>query len=177
MHYPKLNYLDFVNLAIQETRTATPAARATRFSRIGTIDAPTRGEHWPRMFALTRGYIRWEDVIEMADTTTVDKGIDGLDGTFFIEDRPEVARFIEENRLRTILLDAREALSAAFGERPIKTLTLVRDDEGFDTLFCLVMVPGDMQEARHALESFDQRWWLARSAEAAGKLNFDFQLV
>jgi hypothetical protein len=113
----------------------------------------------------------------MGDTTTLDREIEGLDTTYLIENRPEVARFIEENRLRTILLEARQPLNAAFGERPVKTLTLIRDDEGFDTLFCLVMVPGDMQEARHALRSFDQKWWLARSAEAAGRLNFDFQLV
>ena len=100
-----------------------------------------------------------------------------LAGLYVIEDRTAVASFIEENRLRGILLQAREALNAAFSEDAVKTIRLVRDDEGFETLFCLVMVPGDMDDARRALRSFDQQWWLSHSSQAAGKLNFDFELV
>ena len=100
-----------------------------------------------------------------------------LPDVYVIEDRSTVAAFIEENRLRGLLLQARNPLNAAFGEAAVKTLTLVRDDEGFKRLFCLVMAPGDMQEARRALRSFDQQWWLARCEQAAGKLNFDFELV
>ncbi len=94
-----------------------------------------------------------------------------------IEDRSAVAAFVTENRLHGLLFQARSALNAAFGEAALKTLALVRDDEGLVTLFCLVLIPGDMREARLALRSFDQRWWLARSTQAAGKLNFDFELV
>ncbi len=101
----------------------------------------------------------------------------GLEEVYVIDDRPSVAAFIEENRLRSLLLQARDPLNAAFGEASIKTLTLVHDDEGFTTLYCLVMVSGDMQDARRALKSFDQEWWLARSGQVAGKLNFDFELV
>ena len=101
----------------------------------------------------------------------------GLEAVYVIRDRPALASFIKENRLRGILLEAREPLNAVFGEAAIKTLSLLRDDEGFDILFCLVMVPGDMQEARRALRSFDQRWWLSSAKRAGGKLNFDFELV
>jgi hypothetical protein len=106
-----------------------------------------------------------------------DSPIEGLEAVYVIKECAAVAGFIQENRLRGILLQATEPLNTAFGDAAIKTLTLLRDDEGFDTLFCLVMVPGDMLEARRALRSFDQRWWLARSAQAKGRLNFDFQLV
>ena len=103
--------------------------------------------------------------------------IKDLEDVYVIDDRPAVAAFIEANRLRSLLLQARNPLNAAFGEESIKTLTLVHDDEGFTTLFCLVMVFGDMQKARRALKSFDQQWWLARSGQVAGKLNFDFELI
>lgn len=114
---------------------------------------------------------RWKAPVTSASA------IKGLEDVYVIENRLDVAAFIQENRLRGLLLQARNPLHAAFGEGAVKTLTLVTDDEGFKTLFCLVMVQGDMVEARRALRSFDQQWWLARSELASGKLNFDFELV
>jgi hypothetical protein len=106
-----------------------------------------------------------------------DSVLKGLEDGYVIDHRPAVQAFIKQNRLRGLLQQARGPLNAAFGEGAVKKLTLVADDEGFKTLFCLVLVPGDMQEARRALRSFDQRWWLGRSTQAAGKLNFDIELV
>lgn len=106
-----------------------------------------------------------------------DSTLEGLEDEYVIDNRSAVAAFIIQNRIRGLLLQAREPLNAAFGKGPLKKLTLVTDDEGSKTLFCLVRVPGDMQEARRALRSFDQRWWLGRSTQAAAKLNFDFELV
>ena len=106
-----------------------------------------------------------------------DFALKGLEDAYVIDNRSAVAAFIEQNRLRGLLLEAREPLNTAFGESAVKTLTLVQDDEGFDTLFCLILVSGDMNDARLALRFFDQRWWLARSQRAAGKLNFDFELI
>jgi hypothetical protein len=103
--------------------------------------------------------------------------LEQLKNFYIFEDHSAVTAFIEQNRLRGLLEQAREPLNAAFGEAALKKLTLVTDDEGSKTLFCLVRVPGDMQEARRALRSFDQRWWLGRSTQAAAKLNFDFELV
>jgi hypothetical protein len=101
----------------------------------------------------------------------------GLEDGYVIDDRPAVEAFIEQNRLRGLLQQAREPLNAAFAEWAVKKLTLAEDDEGFTTLFCLVLIPGDMRAARLALKSFDEHWWLARSAQPRGKLNFDFELI
>ena len=100
-----------------------------------------------------------------------------LEDAYVIDDRLAVAAFIERNRLRGLLLQARDPLNAAFGGDVPKKLALIDDDEGFCTLFCLIPVAGDMHEARLALRSFDQHWWLAHSEQAAGRLNFDFELV
>jgi hypothetical protein len=100
----------------------------------------------------------------------------GLEDLYVIDDRSAVAGFIERNRLRGLLLSARDPLNDAFGEASVKKLKLIRDDEGFETLFCLVLVSCDLAAARHALRSFDQRWWLRHSDQAAGRLNFDFEL-
>ena len=103
--------------------------------------------------------------------------IAGLDDSYVIEDRATVSHFIEEHRLQGLLLAAKEPLNDAFTDRPIKILSLLRDDEGFETLFCLVMIPGEMEPARQALRRFDEQWWLAHSGQVAGKLNFDFELI
>jgi len=102
---------------------------------------------------------------------------EGLKRAYQIEHYREVAAFVEQHRLRGLLLGARGPLRDAFGRAPIKTLRLVRDAEGSETLFCLIMVSGEPRKARRALRSFDERWWLARLEQAAGKLNFDFELV
>jgi len=100
-----------------------------------------------------------------------------LEGTYVIENRREVAQFVEENQLGGLLKQARDPINKAFGRKAVKTLTVVEDDEGFRTLFCLVMIPGDMQEARNALKAFDEEWWLQHSPKVGGKLNFDFELI
>jgi len=106
-----------------------------------------------------------------------DSTLKGLDEAYVIDQRSKVAAFIERNRLRGLLLLARGPLNAAFGESTMKLLALVRDHEGSTTLYCLILVRGDMHEARLALRSFDEHWWLAHFHQASGKLNFDFELV
>jgi hypothetical protein len=89
----------------------------------------------------------------------------------------DVERFIDENNLFDALMRARKPIETAFGSNVVKTLTLVEDDEGSKMLFCLMMVPGDMQTARRALKAFDEKWWIRESPSLRGKLNFDFELI
>ncbi len=103
--------------------------------------------------------------------------LSGLKEVYVFEDRARVAAFVEQNRLRNLLLEAHDPLVAAFGRLAIKKLSLVEDDEGSETLFCSIAVSGTLDEARHALKSFDQGWWLAHCAKVGRKLNFDFELI
>jgi len=100
-----------------------------------------------------------------------------VERTYQLENRSAIPAFVQQNGLLEILLEARGPVASAFGEAAVKKLTLVEDDEGFVTLFCLILFPGRLEEARRALSSFDEGWWLARSHEAGGKLNFDFELI
>jgi hypothetical protein len=100
-----------------------------------------------------------------------------LEEAYVLEDRPAILAFIKRNGLLEPLLEARAPLTSAFGQAAVKKLTLVEDDEGFVTLFCLILVPGGLDEAGRALNSFDESWWLARCGQFGGKLNFDFDLV
>jgi hypothetical protein len=107
----------------------------------------------------------------------VDSGAESLEDMYVIENRAAVTRFIEKNRLRGLLSQAVDALNGAFGKGAIKTLKLLCDDEGSETLFCMIMTGGEMERAILALRDFDERWWLAHCGLVAGKLNFDFELV
>jgi hypothetical protein len=100
-----------------------------------------------------------------------------LDQTYVIEDRAAVPRFIDEYHLRGLLLQARQHLNSIFGEDSMKTLSVVSDDEGFEELFCLVGVKGDMEHWRAALRRFDREWWLSHATQGTGRLNFDFKLL
>lgn len=106
-----------------------------------------------------------------------DSTLKTLEKAYVLEDRSAIPPFARRNRLLELLLEAREPLTSAFGEAAVKKLTLVEDDEGFVSLFCSVLVPGSSDDARRALDSFDNSWWLAHSHEAGGKLNFDFELI
>jgi hypothetical protein len=99
-----------------------------------------------------------------------------LDEAYVIEQPVLTLRFIGENQLTETLLDAREHLAVAFGKNAIKTLSVRRDDEGFETLFCLVKLRGDAHSAMSALNEFDDRWWSAYPRRSPGRLNFDFEL-
>ena len=107
----------------------------------------------------------------------VDPAVKDIDEAYVMENRAAVVHFIEENRLRRLLLGARESLKLKFGGKSIKKLSIFIDDEGFETLYCIVYLSGDLQQARHALRAFDRDWWLCHAKRAAGKLNFDFALI
>jgi len=103
---------------------------------------------------------------------------DDLNSRFVIKtNRHETLRFVAVNGLGTVLLQSEEHIRAAFGESALKTLAIVEDDEGYRTLFCLVLFAGSLDDARTALKSFDTRWWLQQPNQLAAKLNFDFELV
>lgn len=106
-----------------------------------------------------------------------DPALDELEWAYVFNNRSAVSAFVQRNRIREFLLEAREPLNAAFGEAAVKSLTLVEDDEGFTTMFCLILFAGDILTAKLALQAFDEGWWLVRSAQVGGKLNFDFELI
>lgn len=106
-----------------------------------------------------------------------DAPLSGLEEVYVFEQRARVAEFVERNRLRNLLLQARDPLFAAFGETAVKRLSVLEDDEGCETLFCSIGVSGSINEARRALRSFDQVWWLAHCSKVSGKLNFDIDLI
>jgi hypothetical protein len=122
--------------------------------------------------ALAHTDIEWPNLLVLADSA-----LSGLEEVYVFEQRARVGEFVERHRLRNLLLQARDPLFAAFGETAVKRLSVLEDDEGCETLFCSIGISGSMNEARRALKSFDQSWWLAHCSKASGKLNFDLDLI
>jgi hypothetical protein len=111
-----------------------------------------------------------------SDKLLEDVALATLDAFYVIDNRPAVVHFIQANRLYRLLVQAREPLKEAFGDVTRK-LSLVRDDEGYETLFCSVITTAALQDARRTLAAFDDNWWVDRSGQVVGKLNFDFELI
>jgi hypothetical protein len=109
--------------------------------------------------------------------TAVESAFGSIESNYVMENRHEVRRFIFANRLPGLLLDAVGPLNDFFGEDSIKSLNLVVDYENSQGLFCLIISPGDLQDARRKLRSFDEQWWIVNSPRGGGKLNFDFELI
>jgi hypothetical protein len=114
---------------------------------------------------------------EMRGSTLFRIATQAINEAYVIEGRQEVEGFIRQNRLQHWLEQAVGPLNEYFGKDAIKVLKLITDDEGSQTLFCLVMVAGSLGTARRSLASFDRNWWLPHSGKVAGKLNFDYELV
>lgn len=102
--------------------------------------------------------------------------LDSLQSSYVIDNRTEVASFIENNQLTGVLVRAIDPIQKAFGTSTLRKLTILEDDDGDRTLFCLVAFPGTLEDAQTALDSFDRDWWVS-NAKYASKLNFDYRLV
>ncbi len=145
------------------------APATTLGEQIRLLEQPRRPEQVGELQHIPQERPYWERRQDLAPRE--------LEQMYVFEDRSAITAFIKRNRLLGLLAEAPGPLNAAFGKDAVKKLTLKEDDEGFETLFCLILVPGDMLQAKLALKSFDEQWWLARSGEDGGKLNFDFDLI
>jgi hypothetical protein len=88
-----------------------------------------------------------------------------------------VATFLQEHRtIPDLLLQAAPNLKKYFGDAAL-TLRAPVDEDGSQTVYAVVLWPGDVTEVRHALDQFDDNWWLANSGPDAGSLSFTYELV
>jgi hypothetical protein len=154
--------------------TQIPIPEPVRVPYVGTSDTSQ-----PLPTSLAKSLTRSTDGLQeftVAPQLALDAIVDGLDQMYVIENRPAVGAFIDKYGLRGLLLQAVNPLNEAFGHAAIKVLSLITDDEGFQTLFCLVPVTDDLEVAKRSLDSFDE-WWLLNCGREAGRLNFDFELT
>lgn len=136
------------------------------------IDSFTKKQSQPQPAA----HVKKVGVYIKRQPQAVPDGMADLNAQFVLTDAGETSKFILDKGLAFILLESRVHIEAAFGEA-VRTLCVEEDDEGHQTLFCLVVYRGSSQEAKQALSSFDHNWWLNRAGEFSDRLNFDFELA
>lgn len=136
------------------------------------IDSFTKKQSQPQPAA----HVKKVGVYIKRQPQAVPNGMADLNAQFVMTDAGEISKFILDKGLAFILLESKAHIEAAFGEA-VKTLKVVEDDEGHQTLFCLMVYSGHSQDAKQALSTFDHDWWLNRAGEFSDRLNFDFELV
>ena len=93
-------------------------------------------------------------------------------------DPAQVLTFLSGHRtIPQILLQAATPLRACFGADAVFSLRAPIDESGSQSLYAVVMWPGNLQDVRQALETFDDTWWLAQSRQASGYITFTYELV
>jgi len=104
--------------------------------------------------------------------------LDDLRRHYILPADSSVTDFLTEHRsIPQILLGAVPHLLACFGTETIFNLRAPIDDSGSQTLYATAVWPGKSQDVRHALDRFDQEWWMERAGQAAGYLTFTYELV
>jgi len=89
-----------------------------------------------------------------------------------------VTTFLLEHRaIPQILLESAPHLKLCFGSETIFALRAPIDESGSRTLYAVAVWPGKAQDARNALDKFDDVWWLMHSRRASVYLTFTYELV
>jgi len=110
---------------------------------------------------------RWFDMHQQANGA-----FDVLAGLYEVPNGRAVRRFLVRRRpLRGLLFDAYPRIMKIFGERVNTELKLIEDmDDNLERL--RVSIVSNRDDARQALERFDEEWWLDHVQRAEGLLDF-----
>jgi hypothetical protein len=101
-----------------------------------------------------------------------------LQRSYVFVNEPVVREFFISHRTAPhILLEAVPHLQRYFKNATIFNLRATVDEYGAQTLYAVALWPGSVQDARAALDLFDDNWWIANSRQAAGDLTFTYELV
>lgn len=89
-----------------------------------------------------------------------------------------VLDYLREHRaIPQLLILATPQLKSHFGTAAVFTLRAPIDESGVRTLYAVAMWPGNVRDAKNALDRFDDAWWIANSRQASGNLYFTYELV
>lgn len=97
---------------------------------------------------------------------------------FIFKSGETVGAFLRTHRtLIPILLEATLHLAYFFGADVPLALEVMSDDGPPNSINALALFNGDSTNARVALDSFDEAWWIANMRKASGRIVFDYDLV
>jgi hypothetical protein len=104
-------------------------------------------------------------------------GVDEVAELYRMPDDASVTQFLKENHAASpLLILAAPKLRKHFGDAAV-ALRALMDEDGSQTLYAVVLWPGDVDGVRQALDRFDDAWWIASSGAAACGLTFTYELI
>jgi hypothetical protein len=104
--------------------------------------------------------------------------IELLQKEYVFEDRSRVTSFLEDRpSLPQVLLEAVTHLKDSFGTNATFQLQLPLEEDLPVAIYAVALWKESLQEARTALQHFDDSWWRESSKRASGRIVFDYQLV
>ncbi len=146
------------------------AMRAHRTPRSSAVDVP-------KLFQQSHSFDFFErQMQEAADQHQAD--ISALRKSFIFQTDAAVASFLYDHRsIPQLLLEAVPHLHRCFGADKIPSLRIDSDEAGSRILYAVVPWECSVREARVALNSFDDQWWMAHAFQASGRLTFTYELI
>lgn len=97
---------------------------------------------------------------------------------FVFEDATAVHGFLEDHpSVPDVLLQAAPILRKSFGDGAILQLQIPPEEDVPLTLYAVALWDGPLEDARVALNRFDDLWWNAGGQKGSSRIVFDYQLV
>ena len=105
-----------------------------------------------------------------------DAALEALRGMYMFSNKDGVTAFLKSNRtVAPLLIEAFPYMSRTFPGAPL-LLDLITEEGTPRTINALALWWGKREDARIALKSFDNSWWLDNIAKANGRIIFDYQI-
>jgi hypothetical protein len=102
--------------------------------------------------------------------------LETLRSIYMFSDHDVVQSYLKSNRtVVPVLIEAFPYMSRAFSGSPL-LLDVMTEDGTPRTINALALWWGKREDARTALRSFDDSWWLDNIGKANGRIVFDYQI-
>lgn len=97
---------------------------------------------------------------------------------YVFQNEEEIRRFFKGHRTAPqVLINAVPHLRQVFGPDALLSVRARTDEYGSETLYGVVIWPGNVAEVRRGFDRFDDGWWIANSRQALGDVVFTYELI
>jgi hypothetical protein len=150
-----------------------PPANIAGFDGLAPQEVPE-----PELVQTQRPFLEGLETQMAEHEAAFSENIKALKNSFIFSDPSEVEAFIRNHRaVVSILLEAAPVMKESFGANVPLALDVTSEDGPPRFVYALGMWEGESDQARTALEAFEEKWGVANSRKAGGRIVFDYQLV
>ena len=119
--------------------------------------------------------LEWQMIAHEAEFSAT---LDELQKTFILVNPEAIQVFLRANRpVASLLKGALPNFVKAFGTGTPLALDLLDDEADARSLYAVARWRGTSEEARHALQNFDDSWLIPNLGRTSGRIVFTYELV